>query len=92
MALGLSLEEAVYRSTVIPARKMNKPSVPGAIREGAAADIGIFELREGDFTFNDTSGNSVKASRKLVPLTTILDGEEMEKKERAHKAPSFIAP
>ncbi|MFA6505836.1 MAG: amidohydrolase/deacetylase family metallohydrolase [Treponemataceae bacterium] len=92
MALGLPLEEAVYRSTFTAARKINRPGVSGVIQEGAVADIGIFELREGDFVFNETNGNSVTASKKLVALTTIVDGVPMEKRERVQKAPGFIAP
>ena len=92
IALGLPLEEAIFRSTVQPARKIGKPGVAGMIREGATADIGIFELQEGDFAFSDTYGNSVKASMKLMPVETILEGKRLEKRRQPQQKPSFLAP
>jgi dihydroorotase len=90
-ALGLPLEEAVYRATALPARKLNRPSVSGSVAEGAPADIGIFDLAEAEIVYNDTYGNSVRAERRLVPVMTIVDGAVLEKPERTQEAPSFAA-
>jgi len=91
LALGLPLEEAIHRSTATAAMTIGKTSVAGALRVGTPADIGIFELEEGDFEYKDTYGNSVKAQRRLAPRETFIDGRKPPEKAPI-PAPGFIAP
>ena len=41
---------------------------------GAAADIAILELREGEFEFLDNYENKIKGSQRLFPSETVLGG------------------
>lgn len=90
LALGMPFEEVVYRSTSKPALKINKPDRVGCIEAGGAADFGIFELREGDFTFGDTYGNSVRATKRLFPVATIVDGKRLSEINRETIVPKFV--
>jgi dihydroorotase len=53
MALGMDLEQVIERVTVNAARAFDFGVQLGALRAGAEADIGIFEIRDEKFEFND---------------------------------------
>lgn len=74
MALGMSLEECVAASTSRAAAAIGLEDEIGSLRPGMAGDIAVFELQEGQFTFWDSSGNSVQADRRLVPQLTVKGG------------------
>ena len=46
----------------------------GTLRPGAKADVAILELRDGNFEFRDTDGNTVTGKRRLINDLTIKDG------------------
>lgn len=41
---------------------------------GANADVGLFSLKDGEFEFRDTDGNSIQATKRIVADLTIKDG------------------
>ncbi len=90
VALGLSLEEALYRSTLSPAGKLGRHQVGGEIRPGAVADLGIFELEQGEFRYQDTSGNSVVGNCHLTAVTTLIKGQVATKTDIQQNNPSFL--
>jgi dihydroorotase len=53
MALGMNLEQAIERVTHNPAQVFDFGMPLGTLRAGAEADLGIFELRDEKFEFND---------------------------------------
>jgi dihydroorotase len=53
MALGMNLEQAIERVTHNPAQVFDFGMPLGTLRVGAEADLGIFELRDEKFEFND---------------------------------------
>jgi len=53
MALGMDLEQVIERVTVNAARAFDFGAQLGTLRPGAEADIGIFEIRDEKFEFND---------------------------------------
>lgn len=53
MALGMNLEQVIERVTFNPAKVFDFGAQLGTLRPGAEADIGIFELRDEKFEFND---------------------------------------
>jgi dihydroorotase len=53
MALGMDLEQVIERVTANPARAFDFGVQLGTLRAGAEADIGIFEIRDEKFEFND---------------------------------------
>lgn len=74
MHFGLSLDDVVLRATARPAGIAGLEGVVGALRQGAHADVAILELRDGEFEFRDTDGNTVRGKRRLITRLTLKDG------------------
>ena len=74
MAMGLSLEQVVEIATWNAAKAILHPEL-GSLQQGNPADIVLFRLREGDFGFMDSAGNSIRGSRKLEVELTIRQGK-----------------
>jgi len=72
--LGLTLEQVIARVTSHPAHTFGFAAGLGTLREGAEADIAVFSLREGDYSFEDSMGNRRIGHRKLAPVATIKSG------------------
>ena len=90
MACGMSLEEVFARSTVDPARKLGMADRIGVLRESAPADIAVFEMQEGDFTFHDYDGNTLSSGQRLVADQVFRHGELMEPPGRETEVPDFL--
>jgi dihydroorotase len=73
LALGLSLEEVIARSTLNPARMVKREDL-GHLSVGAPADVTVLSLQTGRFGFVDSFGGRLKADRKLVCEMTLRDG------------------
>jgi dihydroorotase len=74
LALGLSLEEVIARSTWNPARHVKREDL-GQLSVGAPADVTVLSLQTGRFGFVDSFGGRRKADRKLVCEMTLRDGK-----------------
>ena len=72
--LGLTLEQVIARVTTHPAKTFGFAGGLGTLREGAEADVAVFSLREGDFSFVDAMGHRRIGHRKLFPVATIKSG------------------
>jgi dihydroorotase len=73
LALGLSLEEVVARTTLHPARALGLDA--GTLRVGAPADVAVLELLDGPVEFEDTWGHAFAGERRLRTVTTVQRGE-----------------
>ena len=73
LAMGLSLEDVVRRSTWNPAKQIRREEL-GHLSPGAPADIGIFRLEKGRFGFVDMYGARLQGTRKLTTELTLRDG------------------
>lgn len=74
MAMGLSLEQVVEIATRNTAKAIGRPDL-GDLKAGNPADIALFRLREGDFGFMDSAGNSIGGNRKLEVEMTVRQGK-----------------
>ena len=83
--LGLTLEQVIARVTTHPAKVFGFAGGLGTLREGAEADVSVFSLREGDFSFTDAMGHHRIGHRKLSPAATIKSG-------RLYGAATFPVP
>lgn len=90
MALGLSIEDALAKSTAGPATMLGRLGEFGRIREGSAGDLGIFELRDGAHTFSDTYGHTITAHSRLVPWRTIRNGVALAPITREDERYDFV--
>lgn len=73
LALGLSLEDVIARSTWGPARMVKREDL-GHLSVGAPADVTVLSLQTGKFGFVDSFGGRMKADKKLVCELTLRDG------------------
>lgn len=71
--MGMSLKDAVIRTTVNPARVIDRPEL-GHLSPGAEADVAVFNLRKGDFGFLDVRGAKLEGNQKLEAELTIRAG------------------
>ncbi len=72
--LGLTLEQVIERAATNPANTFGFPKGLGTLRDGAVADVAVFSLQEGDFTFVDALGERRVGHRRLVPVATVKAG------------------
>jgi dihydroorotase len=73
--LGLSLEEALTKVTLTPAKLLGIDEELGNLRQGSIADVSIFKLKKGDFSFVDTVGKVVTGNRLLKPAGVVKGGK-----------------
>jgi len=75
MALGMTLQEAILRATVNPAREIKRFPELGTLSEGAGADIAVFDLKSGVFALIDSAQKKLLANQKLECLMTVRAGK-----------------
>ncbi|MCE7981049.1 MAG: amidohydrolase/deacetylase family metallohydrolase [Caldilinea sp. CFX5] len=71
---GMPLQEVIYRSTVTPAREIGHPEL-GHLSVGAEADVAVFNVLEGDFSFVDCGRAKMKGTKKFDCVMTLRAGE-----------------
>ncbi len=74
LALGLSLEDVIAKSTWNPARAIHREDL-GHLSVGAPADVTVLSVQSGKFGFVDSFGGRLKAEKKLVCELTLRDGK-----------------
>ena len=74
LAMGLSLDDVVLRSTWNPAREIRHEEL-GHLSAGAPADVAVLRLERGSFGFVDMYGARLKGTQKLICELTLRDGK-----------------
>jgi dihydroorotase len=74
LCLGMSLEDAILKTTAVPARVLNREQQIGTLAPGTQADILVFDLESGDFSFSDTHLKVRQGNRRIVPRLVIKAG------------------
>ena len=74
MNMGMSLTDAVEKSTAAPARNIRRPEL-GTLTVGSEADVAVFELEEGEFGFVDSGWAGMKGTLRLLCHMTVRAGE-----------------
>jgi dihydroorotase len=74
--LGLSLPDVIERATSRPAAAMRRPDL-GTLRPGSLADVALFRLDEGDYTFYDAHMAPRQGRKLLVNTSTFVGGAEL---------------
>jgi dihydroorotase len=72
--LGLSLPEVIERATSKAAQAMRRPDL-GSLKPGSLADVALFRIDEGDYTFYDIQMSPRKGTKLLVNTLTMIGGE-----------------
>jgi dihydroorotase len=74
MLLGMSLREAIERSTVRPAQVIGRYPELGTLSEGREADIALFELRRGVFAYKDAWKKKMLGKERLECVMSLRAG------------------
>jgi dihydroorotase len=74
LALGVSLEDVILRSTWNPAREIKHEEL-GHLSVGALADVTVLRLEKGYYGFVDMYGARQKGTQKLTCELTLRDGK-----------------
>lgn len=74
LLLGLNLRQVVERATVKCSTVFDFGVEIGTLRPGAEADVSVLNLREGEFVFTDSYGNTRNGRQKLEPVVTLRGG------------------
>jgi dihydroorotase len=75
MHFGMSLQDAIYRSTVRPAQAIKRFPEVGTLSEGKSADIAVLQVRHGVFGFNDANLRRMVSTKKVEAVLTLRAGE-----------------
>jgi dihydroorotase len=71
--IGVSLDDVIRMSTSNPAKELRHPEL-GTIKPGSIADIAVYEVQKGNYTYNDVGGGKVDGTLKLQPFMTVYGG------------------
>jgi dihydroorotase len=74
LAMGVSLEDVILRSTWNPAREIKHEEL-GHLSVGALADVSVLRLEKGNFGFVDMNGARLGGTQKLTCELTLRDGK-----------------
>jgi dihydroorotase len=74
LALRMPIDEVILRSTWNPAREIKQEQL-GHLSVGAAADVAVLRVEQGDFGFMDVYGARLRGSQKLTCEMTLRDGK-----------------
>ena len=75
MVLGVNMDKAIQMVTTNAARIFDFGAQLGTLKPGGEADISIFEVREGNFEFEDSDGKKRSGRQKLVTTAVVRHGE-----------------
>jgi dihydroorotase len=74
LAMGLSLDEVIARSTWNPAREIKQDGL-GHLSVGALADVAVLRVERGRFGLVDMYGGRMDSTRRLLCELTVRDGK-----------------
>jgi len=73
LSLGMSLEDLILRSTINPAKAIQRTDL-GSLTVGGPADVAVFEILKGNFSYLDTSGGKNYGDQKINNIMTVAEG------------------
>ena len=74
LAMGMKREDIILRATWAPAKSIKREDL-GHLSKGAAADVAIWRMREGNFGFVDAGGNKIEGDHKFEAELTLREGK-----------------
>lgn len=90
MAFGLTLEQVLQRATLAPTRILPADRGHGRLVEGGVADVALFALESGNFTYEGYFGDKLHADRRLVSRATLRGGRVLQPEEQEPMPFSFM--
>jgi dihydroorotase len=77
MYLGMSFDDVLSRTTIAPAKIVNRVEGMGTLKVGGPADIALLAIEEGSFPLTDSQKNTVNAKQRVVSKLTICRGKRV---------------
>ena len=77
LALGMPLVEVIRATTITPARIVGIDDEVGTLGVRRRADIALFRLEEGSYTFGDLYGNTRTGSQNVDHVATLIAGRDV---------------
>ena len=74
LAMGMPLQEVIYRSTVTPARAIRRPEL-GTLTPGSEADVAVLGVLAGNFYYRDCGWACIEGEHRLECALTLRAGE-----------------
>lgn len=74
LCMGMSFEEIIFRTTQRPAQIIHHTEL-GTLSTGSCADIALFRIREGNFSYADGGRARIDGDRKIECAGTFRAGE-----------------
>lgn len=78
LKLGMTLQQAIERVTIAPARALRMTDIAGSLKPGMPADITVFRVDSGAFTLTDTTNHTRPFDKRIVPTITFKNGERFD--------------
>ena len=77
MHLGMSIDDVLSRTTIAPAKIVNRLPGMGTLAVGSPADVALLRIEEGAFPLVDSQRNTVTAKQRVVSNLTICRGKKV---------------
>ncbi len=77
LAIGMTLPQVIEAATSRPAAVLGMQNEIGTLKPGALADVALFHVEQGSFTFYDIHMNSRVGKELLRNILTIVNGRPM---------------
>lgn len=77
MHLGMSFDDVLTRTTIAPAKIVNRLPGMGTLAVGAPADVAVLRIEDGAFPLVDSQRNTVTAKQRVVSKLTICRGKKV---------------
>ena len=74
-------------ATAKPAKAMGLTSEVGTLKPGTLADLALFRVAQGDYTFYDVFMNPYKGTQLLCNTMTIIEGQVLPNHKEKLPAP-----
>ena len=90
MLLGMSLNDAVLRVTVTPAKAIHRFPELGTLGKGQIADITVLDLQTGVFPFVDSWPAKRLGTKRLQCVLTVRDGKVVYRRQETASYPTGL--
>ena len=80
LLLGMPLEDVIRRATINPAKAIGLDHA-GTLTVGSPADVALFRLEDGTYTYYDVFMKERHANQRLVSTMPLIDGHELPRME-----------
>ncbi len=75
--LGMSLDDVLVRTTLNPAKIVDRVPGMGTLAVGGPADMALLEMEEDDFRLVDSQRNAVRVDKRIASRLTICRGRRV---------------